>query len=485
VKQLKRYLTYIDGKVVEPSSKKWFETVNPFTQLPWALIPRCDAHDVDLAIGAADRAFRESGWADLRPSKRGAVLRRIGDVFATKVKQLAEVETRDLGKPIADTLAQIGYLPEWFYYYGGLIDKIEGRVIPIDQEQTFNYTKYESLGVVAAITPWNSPLMLTCWKLAPLLAAGNTVVIKPSNHASASIIEFMDVFEEAEVPPGVVNLVTGHAREIGQTLVEDPRVAKISFTGSTEAGIKIGQQAAANCKRVALELGGKSAQIICEDASIDKAVNGVISGIFYLNGQSCVAGSRLLLHDSIRDTFLKRLIEKIGRLKYGDPSDYETQIGPVSNEPQFKKVLDYIDIGKTEGADCLHGGTRSTREGCENGWFIEPTIFTNVNSSMRIACEEIFGPVLAVMPFSEDEEAIRIANDIDYGLAAGVWTSDLRRAHAIADRLECGTVYVNQYKNVSFLSPAGGYKRSGIGRENGPEMIKEYLQVKSVWINTG
>jgi aldehyde dehydrogenase (NAD+) len=447
VKQLKRYLTYIDGKVVEPSSKKWFETVNPFTQLPWALIPRCDAHDVDLAIGAADRAFRESGWADLRPSKRGAVLRRIGDVFATKVKQLAEVETRDLGKPIADTLAQIGYLPEWFYYYGGLIDKIEGRVIPI--------------------------------------AAGNTVVIKPSNHASASIIEFMDVFEEAEVPPGVVNLVTGHAREIGQTLVEDPRVAKISFTGSTEAGIKIGQQAAANCKRVALELGGKSAQIICEDASIDKAVNGVISGIFYLNGQSCVAGSRLLLHDSIRDTFLKRLIEKIGRLKYGDPSDYETQIGPVSNEPQFKKVLDYIDIGKTEGADCLHGGTRSTREGCENGWFIEPTIFTNVNSSMRIACDEVLGPVLAVMPFSEDEEAIRIANDIDYGLAAGVWTSDLRRAHATADRLECGTVYVNQYKNVSFLSPAGGYKRSGIGRENGPEMIKEYLQVKSVWINTG
>lgn len=484
MKQLKRYLTFIDGSKVEPSSKVWFESINPYTRQPWALIPRCDDNDVKLAIGAAHRAFRESGWADLSPSKRGAVLRRIGDAFAKKAKRLAEIETRDLGKPITDTLAQISYLPEWFYYYGGLIDKIEGDVIPIDQDETFNYTKYEPLGVVAAITPWNSPLMLTCWKLAPLLAAGNTVVIKPSNHASASIIEFMDVFEEAELPPGVLNLVTGHAREIGQALVNDPRVAKISFTGSTEAGIKIGQQAAANCKRVALELGGKSAQIVFEDASIENAVNGVASGIFYLNGQSCVAGSRLLLHESIWDTFLKRLIKKIGKLKYGDPTDHDVQIGPVSNEAQFKKILDYIDIGKKEGAHCLYGGTRSTREGCENGWFVEPTIFTDVSPTMRIACEEIFGPVLSVMPFSKDDEAIEIANDIEYGLAAGVWTSDLRRAYRIADRLQCGTVYVNKYKNVSFLSPAGGYKRSGIGRENGPEMIKEYLQVKSIWINT-
>ena len=415
------------------------------------------------------------------PSKRGAVLRRIGDVFAGRVKQLAEVETRDIGKPINDTLAQIRYLPEWFYYYGGLIDKVEGHVIPIDQEQVFNYTKYEPLGVIAAITPWNSPLMLTCWKLAPLLAAGNTVVIKPSNHASASIIEFMDVFREAEVPSGVVNLVTGHAREIGQALVEDPRVAKISFTGSTEAGRKIGQQAAANFKRVALELGGKSAQIVFEDANIEKSVDGVISGIFYLNGQSCVAGSRLLLHESIQDTFLNRLIGKIRQLKYGDPTDSTTQIGPVSNLPQFKKILDYIDIGTAEGANCLHGGTPSTRKGCENKWFIEPTIFTEVNPSMRIVREEIFGPVLSVIPFSNDDEAIQIANDTNFGLAAGVWTSDLRRAHRLASKLECGTVYVNQYKNVSFMSPAGGYKQSGIGRENGAEMIKEFLQVKSVW----
>ena len=484
MENLRRYLTYIDGMDVNPSSMEWFETVNPFTRRPWALVPRCNERDVDLAIGAAHRAFKESGWPGMAPSKRGAVLRRIGDVFSNKVERLAEVETYENGKSISDTLAQVRSLPEWFYYYGGLIDKIEGRVIPVDQEQIFNYTKYEPLGVVVAITPWNSPLMLTCWKLAPLLAAGNTVVIKPSNHASASILEFMDVFKEAEVPPGVVNLVTGHSREIGRALVEDSRVAKISFTGSTEAGRRIGRQAASDFKRVALELGGKSAQIVCEDAGLEMSARGVASGIFMLNGQSCVAGSRLLLHESVQDDFLNLLIEQIGRFNFGDPFDRTTQIGPISNEPQFNKILQYIEIGKAEGAHCLYGGTRSHREGCKSGWFIEPTIFTDVQPSMRIAREEIFGPVLSVMPFSTDDEAIRIANDIEFGLAAGVWTSNLRRAHRITNELECGSVYVNQYKNVSVMSPAGGYKASGIGRENGAEMIKEYLQVKSVWINT-
>ena len=481
---MKRYLTYIDGKQVNPSSMEWFETVNPYTKRPWALIPRCTERDVDIAIGAAHRAFRESGWPRMSPSRRGAVLRRIGDVFAGKADRLAEVETCENGKSISDTTAQIRGLPEWFYYYGGLIDKIEGHVIPIDEEQIFNFTRYEPLGVVAAITPWNSPLMLTVWKLAPLLAAGNTVVIKPSNHASASIVEFMEVLDEAGVPPGVVNLVTGYSRDIGRALVEDPRVAKISFTGSTEAGRRIGEQAARNCKRVALELGGKSAQIVCEDARMENAVRGVVSGIFLLNGQSCVAGSRLLVHESIHDEFLARLVEAIGELRFGDPTDGATEIGPISNESQYNKILEYIEVGKAEGAHCLYGGMRSTREGCETGWFVEPTIFTGVQPSMRIASEEIFGPVLSVMPYSTDDEAIRIANDIEFGLAGGVWTSDLGRAYRISSRLECGTVYVNQYKNVSVMSPAGGYKASGIGRENGAEMIKEYLQVKSVWIDT-
>lgn len=481
--RLIKYLTYIDGKKVEPSSSQWFDSIDPYTQRPWAQIPRCNSTDVDIAVTAADRAFKESGWPEMPASRRGAILRRIGEVFHEKVERLADVEMRDNGKPISATRAQIRTLPEWFYYYGSLIDKIEGHVIPIDQERIFNYTRYEPLGVIAAIAPWNSPLMLTCWKLAPLLAAGNTVVIKPSNHASASTIEFMDVFDEADVPPGVVNLVTGYAKDVGQALVEDSRVAKISFTGSTDAGRAIGQQAGRDLKRVALELGGKSAQIVCPDAALDETVEGVISGIFFLNGQSCVAGSRLLLHESISDTFLQRLIEKTSELTFGDPSDPETQIGPIANETQFNKILNYIEIGKAEGANCLYGGTRSVREGCEEGWFIEPTIFTDVTPSMRIAREEIFGPILSVMTFSDDDDAIRIANDINFGLAAGVWTTDLRRAHRISNKLQCGTVYVNQYKNVSVLSPAGGYKDSGIGRENGPEMIKEYLQTKSIWIN--
>lgn len=481
---MKRYLNYIDGRAADPSSGEWFEAIDPYTKLPWALIPRCNAQDANLAIDAAYRAFHDGAWADMLPSKRGAVLRQIGDVFSQRVEKLAEIETRDNGRPLADTLKQIRYLPEWFYYYGGLADKVEGQVIPIDQEDIFNYTKYEPLGVVVAITPWNSPLMLACWKLAPILAAGNTVVIKPSEHASASTIELMDVMKEAGVPPGVVNSVTGFPEDIGSALINDPHIAKISFTGSTAVGRHIGKQAAEKNKQAALELGGKSAQIICEDACIEKAVNGVISGIYLSNGQSCVAGSRLLLHESIQDVFLKKLCEKTAQLKMGDPGNLETQIGPIANEPQFEKIMSYIEIGKEEGANCLIGGVRSSRYGCADGWFIEPTIFTDVKSSMRIAQEEIFGPVLSVMTYLDDDEAIRIANDTDYGLATGVWTMDMHRAYRYINKLECGTVYVNQYRNVSVTSPAGGYKQSGIGRENGPEMIKEFLQVKSVWINT-
>ena len=478
-----RYQLYIGGKWVDPASGAWFESEEPYRGAPWSLIPRGDARDVDRAVEAAHEAFVDGDWPDFTPSRRGQALRRIGDCFAERAESLARIEARDNGKRLAEALPQFRYLPQWFYYYAGLADKIEGQVIPIDIPEVFNYTRYEPLGVISAITPWNSPVMLACWKLAPALAGGNTVVLKPSSHASASTLEFMRVFEDAGVPPGVVNVVTGFHKELGERLVTHPKVAKVSFTGSNAGGREVNRLAAGAIKRVTLELGGKSPQIVCDDANLENAVNGVISGIFQSNGQTCIAGSRLLLHEHVHDSFLERLRSAMTDLKMGDPADPATQIGPIANRMQFEKILKYLEIAKNEGANCFMGGARSDRPGCEKGWFIEPTIFTDVNPGMRIAREEIFGPVLCVTPFSDDDEAVRIANDSLYGLAAGVWTQHLRRAHQLAARLQSGTVYINTYRSVSVTSPAGGYKQSGIGRENGAEMMKDYLQLKSVWVS--
>jgi len=380
--------------------------------------------------------------------------------------------------------AQTAYMAQWYYYFGGLADKIEGSVIPTDKPETFNYTRYEPLGVVAAIVPWNSPLLLTTWKLAPALAAGNTVVIKPSEYTSASVLEFMTLVEQAGFPPGVVNVVTGFGPDVGAPLIEHPLVAKVAFTGSDATGQRVYESAARGLKRVSLELGGKSPNIVFADAEIENAIKGVISGIFAATGQTCIAGSRLLVQRSIHDDFLERLVSFAKTARMGNPMNRETQIGPVTNRPQFDKILKYIDIARAEGAVAVLGGSIATRPECGDGWFVEPTIFDGVHNRMRIAQEEVFGPVLAVIPFDDDEEAISIANDVVYGLAAGVWTQSMRRALMMAERLQAGTVWINTYRAVSYLSPFGGYKRSGLGRESGHEAIKEYLQVKSVWIST-
>jgi aldehyde dehydrogenase (NAD+) len=348
----------------------------------------------------------------------------------------------------------------------------------------FNYTKYEPIGVVAAIIPWNSPLLLTAWKLAPALATGNTVVIKPSEFTSASALAFVKLVEQAGFPPGVVNIVTGFGAEVGSPLVEHPLVAKVAFTGSDATGQKVYEAAARGLKRATLELGGKSPNIVVDDAEIDNAVKRVISGIFAATGQTCIAGSRLLVQQSIHDQFLEKLVAFAKTARMGDPMSTDTQVGPVTNKPQLEKILKYIDIAKAEGAKTVLGGGRATRPECGNGWFVEPTIFEGVNNQMRIAQEEVFGPVLAVIPFTDEEEAIAIGNDVVFGLAAGVWTQSMRRALLMADRLQAGTVWVNTYRAVSVLSPFGGYKRSGLGRENGQDMIKEYMQTKSVWIST-
>jgi aldehyde dehydrogenase (NAD+) len=481
---LAKYRMYINGQWVEATTGAYFQSENPYTGKPWAMIPLGTAMDVGHAVEAARTAFTSGEWPKLNATKRGALLRRLGDLITEKSKFLAEIEVRDNGKLYAEMSAQTAYMAQWYYYYGGLADKIEGHVIPSDKADTFNYTRYEPLGVIAAIIPWNSPLLLLAWKLAPALAAGNTMVIKPSEYTSASALEFMKLVEQAGFPPGVVNVVTGFGGEVGMPLVEHPLVAKIAFTGSDFTGQKIYEGAARGMKRVSMELGGKSPNIVFDDAHLDNAVKGVISGIFAASGQTCIAGSRLLVQQSIHDEFVEKLVAFAKTAKMGNPMSLDTQVGPVTNRPQFEKILKYMGIAKSEGAQPVLGGAKATRPECGDGWFVEPTIFTGVKNSMRIAQEEVFGPVLSVIPFSDEEDAVAIGNDVVFGLAAGVWTQNMRRAFTMAERLQAGTVWVNTYRAVSYLSPFGGYKRSGIGRESGQEMIKEYLQTKSVWIST-
>ncbi len=482
--KLERYRMHIGGRWVEPASGEYFESDNPYTARPWALVPRGTAEDVERAVQAARQAFTTGSWPTLTASQRGALLRRLGDLVAEKAQHLAEIEVRDNGKLISEMAGQLNYVPQWYYYFGGLADKIEGSVIPVDKPGNFNFTRHEPLGVVAAIIPWNSPLLLTAWKLAPALAAGNTVVVKPSEFTSASMLEFMKVFDEAGFPPGVVNVVTGYGPEAGAPLVEHPLVAKVAFTGSDVTGTRIYEAAARGMKRVSLELGGKSPNIVFDDANMDNAVKGVISGIFAATGQTCIAGSRLLVQQSIHDEFVEKLVAFARTAKMGNPMERETQVGPVTNKPQYEKVLKYLDIAKSEGVETLLGGDRASRPECGEGWFVEPTIFGGVRNSMRIAQEEVFGPVLSVIPFADEDEAVAIGNDVVFGLAAGVWTQDIRRALTLSERLQAGTVWVNTYRAVSYMSPFGGYKRSGLGRENGQEAIREYMQTKSVWLST-
>jgi acyl-CoA reductase-like NAD-dependent aldehyde dehydrogenase len=480
---MQSYEMLIGGQWVAASGGVTFESENPYTGKAWALVPRAAPDDVDRAVAAARAAFANPAWRGLSASARGALLRRFADLVTRDAERLAQIETRDNGKLIAEMRAQLRYIPQWYHYFGGLADKIEGRVIPIDKPGVFNFTREEPLGVVAAITPWNSPLMLATWKLAPALAAGNTVVWKPSEFSSVSALEFGKLFAEAGFPDGVVNIVTGFGSEIGSRLVSHTDVAKVAFTGGDRTGQGVYELAARSIKPVTLELGGKSANIVFEDAKLDDAILGVVSGIFAATGQTCIAGSRALVHRSVYDTFVEKLVAFAKTARIGDPSRDDTQVGPITTRPQLDKVLDYIRIARDEGARLVLGGQRATGAACGEGWFVEPTIFVDVRPDMRIAQEEVFGPVLSVIPFDTDEDAIAIANGTVYGLAAGVWTQGINRALTMSQRLEAGTVWINTYRATSYMSPFGGYKRSGIGRESGLTAIREYLQEKSVWID--
>jgi len=480
---LPKYGNYINGSAVEPASGQYLPTEDPFSGTVWAWIARSDARDVEAAVSAASNAFEGGPWSECTATQRGHMLWQLGELVVANAARLAEIEQRDNGKLASEVRAQVRYVGDYFKYYAGLADKIQGAVIPTDKRGIFAYTRFEPKGVVAIITPWNSPLTLTSWKLAPALAAGCTVVVKPSEFTSASMIEFARLFAEAGLPEGVVNVVTGLGVEAGEALVTHPKVAHVGFTGGDAAGRRIYELAARGLKTVTLELGGKSPNIVFADADLDQAVKGVVSGIFAASGQSCQAGSRLLLQESIHDLFVAKLVEFVKTAKIGDPSQADTQIGPISTRPQFNKILSYIQIARDEGARCVLGGR--SRPDLGAGMFVEPTIFVDVKNNMRIAQEEVFGPVLAVIRFKDEADAIRIGNDVSFGLAAAVWTKDLRRAILMTDKLKAGTVWVNTYRSTSFTSPFGGYKDSGIGRESGIDAIKEYLETKCVWISAG
>ena len=480
---MKQYQILIDGEWRDPVSGRWFESINPYSGKPWARVPECGVADIDAAVDAAHRAFAHGPWRKMTASHRGATLVRLAQLVAEHADTLAAVETRDNGKLLTEMRTQLRYVPQWYTYFGGLADKIDGRSLPLDKPDMIAYTRREPLGVVAAITPWNSPLLLLAWKLAPALAAGNTVVVKPSEFTSASTLDFARLVAAAGIPPGVVNVVTGFGEAVGAPLVTHPRVAKIAFTGSDSRGQHIYEAAARGLKHVTLELGGKSPNIVFEDADLEAALNGVIAGIFAASGQSCIAGSRLLVQRSIHDQFVAQLVGRAAQARLGDPKDPTTQVGPITTPVQFKKVCQFMKEAAAEGAVCALGGQPATD--LPGGQFVQPTIFTSVTPTMSIAREEVFGPVLAVIPFRDEAEAVAIANDSSFGLAAGVWTQDIARAVRTADRLEAGTVWINTYRAVSYLAPFGGYKRSGIGRENGAEAVDEYLQTKTIWLNAG
>jgi aldehyde dehydrogenase (NAD+) len=480
---MKDYKLFIANEWREPTSGLWFDALDPFTGEPWARIARGSENDVKLAVDAADAALL-GPWGKINASERGRLLYKLGSLIEEQAERLAIVESRDNGKLMSEVLGQVKYCAKYFYYYGGLADKIEGSVIPNDKPKVFNYTRYEPVGIVATITPWNSSLLLTAWKIAPALCAGCTVIAKPSEHTSASLLELADLVLQAGIPAGVFNVITGFGNEAGEPLITHPKVARVAFTGGDAGGRRVATIAGQHLKRVSLELGGKSPNIVFDDANLENAVNGVITGIFSAGGQTCMAGSRLLVQDSIHDEFIERMLEITRRAKAGDPSKPDVQIGPIATRPQFDKVMEYIAIAKDEGATCVAGGNQLSGPEYGCGQFVEPTIFTDVRNDMRIAQEEVFGPVLAVLRFHNEDEAIQIGNDVRFGLAAGVWTSSLHRAMYMSEKLKAGTVWINNYRNTSYTTPFGGFKDSGIGREGGIEAVKEYLEVKSVWITT-
>ena len=470
---------FIDGEFVDAANSATFVVENPAEASTLAEVAEAREADIDRAVKAAKRAF-ESGWWQHMPARdRGMLLFRLADLVEENIDEIARIETLQNGKPYFESRQiDVPELIAVLRYYGGWADKIHGETIPA-AGPLFNYTRREPLGVVGAIVPWNFPLLLAVWKIAPALACGNTVVLKPAEETPLTALKLAELASQAGFPAGVLNVVPGYGPTAGAALVRHPDVDKIAFTGSTEVGQQIMREAAATLKHVSLELGGKSPNIVFADADLKAAVRGVNTGIFYGKGEVCAAGSRLLVEASIHDAFVEQLVDRAKKMTPGDPFDKGTRLGAIVSEQQMERVLGYVEKGKSDGARLLTGGNRLDRP----GYFVEAAVFDKVEPGMTIAREEIFGPVLATMSFEDVDQAIALGNQTIYGLAAGVWTRDVKKAHKVAHGLRAGTVWVNTYNRYDPTTPFGGYKSSGFGRDLGMHALEGYTQIKSVWID--
>ncbi|MDE2759386.1 MAG: aldehyde dehydrogenase [Paracoccaceae bacterium] len=477
---MKKYKMLIDGEWVESEDGKFFGSISPSDGKIWAHIPEATSSDVDRAVRAAHREFLDGEWAQMTPTQRGHCLRKLGDLLKDHADRLGKTETRDTGKMLKETRWQSAYMAEFFHFFAGCADKIHGETLPIDKPDTFVFTNREPLGVIAAVVPWNSQLFLSAVKIGPALAAGNTVVLKASEHASAAILEFGELIQKAGIPDGVVNIVTGHGDPCGKILTSHPLVARISFTGGPVSARHIIMNSTHNFAEVSLELGGKSPFIVFDDADIESAVNGSVSGIFGASGQSCVAGSRLIIHEDIADNFLARMVAIARDVKIGDPMSDDTEMGPLCTYGQLENIEREIERAVQEGGKILCGGKRAE---ASSDMFFEPTIIDCHSPDMHIVDTELFGPVLSVLRFKTEEEAIHLANNTEHGLAAGIFTRDSARSLRMSRAIRAGLVWVNTYRAISPIAQFGGIKNSGYGRESGFQAIYDYSRPKTVWMN--
>lgn len=479
------YEVLIDGTWGAAASGRTFTVRDPYSLQEWGRVPLCSPDDVERAVRAARAAFDEGPWPRMTPAARGAALRRLATLILEHADDLALTQTFENGKLLKETRGGIDFLAQQCDYSASLAEMVQGDTIDTGLPNMFTYTLRQPIGVVAAITPWNSPLGLLGFKLFPALAAGCTVVVKPSEFTPVSTLKLIELCLEAGIPADVVSVVTGYG-DIGAALVDHPAVDKIVFTGSTQTGARIAEAAARRHARVSLELGGKSPNIVFADADLDQAVHGALGGIFVATGQTCVAGSRILVQRGIYDEFVGRMAEVAERLRLGDPLDPGTQLGPIANQQQFDKVLGYLELGKEEGYRVAAGGDRAHgANDLEHGYFVQPTIFADVRNDATIARQEIFGPVASVIPFADEAEALRIANDTDFGLASGIWSRDMGTVHRMVRGLRAGTVWVNNYRTAHHYVPFAGQKQSGLGRELGLESVEEFTEIKSVWLDYG